>query len=90
MKRTELPKAQEALFEMPEEVKGGPLAQRFLLPPFSILDARQGAWQERKREWLALGIRSEVGRGGAQGEKMAGRTWGQDLMRHEHVVGEKA
>lgn len=38
------------------------LADRFLLPPFSILDARQGWWQERKRAWLALGIRSEIGR----------------------------
>jgi hypothetical protein len=38
------------------------LAERFLLPPFSVLDARRGAWQERKRAWLALGIRSELGR----------------------------
>lgn len=41
----------------------GPLGQRFLLPPFSVLDARQGYWQERKRAWLALGIQSELGRG---------------------------
>jgi hypothetical protein len=39
------------------------LADRFLVPPFSVLDARQGYWQERKRQWLALGIQSEVGRG---------------------------
>ena len=39
------------------------LAQRFIVPPFSVLDARQGYWQERKRAWLALGIRSELGRG---------------------------
>lgn len=39
------------------------LADRFLVPPFSILDARQGYWQDRKRAWLALGIRSELGRG---------------------------
>lgn len=39
------------------------LADRFLVPPFSVLDARQGYWQERKRAWLALGIRSELGRG---------------------------
>jgi len=40
------------------------LADRFGVPPFSVLDARQGYWQERKRAWLALGIRSELGRGG--------------------------
>ncbi len=41
---------------------GPTLADRFLVPPFSVLDARQGYWQERKRHWLSLGIRSEVGR----------------------------
>lgn len=38
------------------------LAERFLVPPFSVLDARQGYWQDRKRAWLALGMRSELGR----------------------------
>jgi hypothetical protein len=45
------------------------LAERFLVPPFSVLDARQGYWQARKRAWLALGIQSELGRG-------EGVTWG--------------
>jgi ParB-like chromosome segregation protein Spo0J len=40
------------------------LADRFLIPPFSVLDARQGYWQDRKRAWLAVGIQSELGRGG--------------------------
>jgi hypothetical protein len=40
------------------------LAARFGVPPFSVLDARQGYWQDRKRAWLALGIQSEIGRGG--------------------------
>jgi hypothetical protein len=39
------------------------LADRFLVPPFSVLDARQGYWQARKRAWLELGIQSELGRG---------------------------
>lgn len=39
------------------------LAERFGVPPFSVLDARQGYWQDRKRRWIALGIRSEIGRG---------------------------
>lgn len=43
--------------------KSGPLAERFEFPPFSVLDARSGDWQERKRAWLALGIQSELGRG---------------------------
>ena len=40
------------------------LAQTFDYPPFSVLNAREGWWQERKRQWLSLGIKSEVGRGG--------------------------
>ena len=40
----------------------GPVAERFTLPPFTILDARTGEWQERKRAWSAMGIRGEVGR----------------------------
>lgn len=39
------------------------LSQKFLVPPFTVLNAREGWWQERKRQWLALGIKSELGRG---------------------------
>ena len=39
------------------------LGDRFLLPPFTVLNAREGWWQERKTAWLALGIKSELGRG---------------------------
>lgn len=41
----------------------GKLADEFLVPPFSVLNAREGWWQERKRGWIGLGIKSEVGRG---------------------------
>ena len=41
------------------------LAERFLVPPFSVLDTRQGYWQDRKNSWLALGLRSFEGRSDA-------------------------
>jgi hypothetical protein len=41
----------------------GSLAAQFGIPPFSVLNAREGWWQDRKRAWLALGIQSEIGRG---------------------------
>ena len=41
----------------------GIVADRFTLPPFSVFDARSGAWQERKRAWRSLGIAGELGRG---------------------------
>lgn len=44
------------------------LAERFGVPPFSVLNAREGWWQDRKRAWLAMGIQSEVGRGGGAPE----------------------
>lgn len=40
----------------------GPVAERFLFSPFTVLDAKSGDWMERKRAWLALGLRSEIGR----------------------------
>lgn len=52
---------QAHLFE-PPAAEHLTLADRFLVPPFSILDARAGYWQDRKRDWLQLGIRSELGR----------------------------
>jgi len=41
----------------------GKLSEKFGLPPFSVFDARQGIWQDRKRWWISLGIQSELGRG---------------------------
>lgn len=38
------------------------LCDKFLIPPFSTLDTRQGYWQNRKKMWQALGIKSELGR----------------------------
>lgn len=57
---------QEAMFgetEVPSVSLAGNLEKRFVVPPFSVLDTRQGYWQERRRAWLSLGIKSEVGRG---------------------------
>lgn len=41
----------------------GSLSERFLMPPFSVLNTQSAAWQERKRHWLSLGIQAELGRG---------------------------
>ena len=46
-----------------EPINKGNLSTKFLIPPFSVLNAREGWWQDRKRAWLALGIKSEEGRG---------------------------
>jgi hypothetical protein len=38
------------------------LSDRFIIPPFSVLDTKQAVWQQRKNFWLSLGIKSEEGR----------------------------
>ena len=38
------------------------LRDKFIEPPFSVLDTKSGNWQKRKRTWARLGIRSEIGR----------------------------
>lgn len=38
------------------------LSERFIIPPFSVLDTKQGNWQQRKNYWLSLGIKGEIGR----------------------------
>lgn len=42
----------------------GPLKQRFVMPPYSTWNTRDGDWQDRRRLWLAKGIKSEEGRAG--------------------------
>lgn len=38
------------------------LRDKFMEPPFSVLDTKIGTWQNRKRQWINRGLRSEVGR----------------------------
>ena len=37
------------------------LKEQFIVPPFSVLDARNGDWQRRKKKWVEI-IKSGVGR----------------------------
>ena len=52
----------EDITEQAEESERNSTLDRFIVPPFSILDTRKGYWQDRKRQWKALGIQSELGR----------------------------
>jgi tRNA G10 N-methylase Trm11 len=46
-----------------EIVENALLRDKFIEPPFSVLNTQSGSWQNRKRQWGKLGIKSEVGRG---------------------------
>lgn len=68
----------------------GALQERFVIPPFSVLDARQGYWRERKNIWLALGLVSEAGRddrlifhearGGSVSQRISGTAHGTSIF----------
>lgn len=53
----------------------GSLAEKFGVPPFSVLDTKQGYWVDRRREWLTItGNLSETKEGvlGSEGNMMNG------------------
>ena len=54
-------KEQKDLFGNPI-IKDVLLRDKFIEPPFSVLDTKSGNWQKRKRQWKLLGIQSEIGR----------------------------
>lgn len=46
-----------------EKIETNPLLRdKFIEPPFSVLDTKSGSWQRRKNLWKTLGIKSELGR----------------------------
>ncbi len=45
-----------------EQGKSGSLIDQFVVPPFSVLDTRQGYWQKRKNAWIDRGLSSQNGR----------------------------
>jgi len=57
----------------------GILKNKFLIPPFSVLSARDGDWQNRKRQWLQLGIKSELGRDAVTYQIGDKSTWQQGI-----------
>ncbi len=38
------------------------LRDRFIEPPFSVLDGRSNDWHKRKSEWIKSGLHSDLGR----------------------------
>ena len=40
--------------ESKEKEEHGKLTDKFIVPPFSVLDTRQGYWRERKEKWAQL------------------------------------
>jgi hypothetical protein len=66
--------------EIPEKFL---LRDKFIEPPFSVLDARSGEWQSRKRRWMDLGIKSEEGREQSLTHHIPMGKWSHENMEEE-------
>ena len=44
------------------ERKTGKIKEEFIYTPTTVLNTRDKVWQDRRKEWLDLGIQSEIGR----------------------------
>lgn len=64
---------------------GKTLVERFGVPPFTVLDAKQGYWRDRKAAWTALGVHAEEGR-----EHLPDTNVATDWMRRGSAVGGSA
>jgi Fe-S-cluster containining protein len=53
----------DAGLDSDNEEQKAKLSEKFMVAPFSVLNAREGWWQARKGAWIGLGIQSELGRG---------------------------
>ena len=67
-------------------VKKNNLREMFGENPFSILDAKSGIWQNRKRKWLNLGIKSEIGR---DAKTFAMKDWADEKGKEGKLKGNK-
>ena len=67
-----------------EIVKDVLLRDKFLEPPFSVLDTRTSSWQNRKKLWISKGLKSEVGRKENLTHVMPMRSYDSENMADEY------
>lgn len=70
-----------------DDTENKPLVDRFIVPPFSILDTRQGYWQDRKRQWKDLGIKSDVGRDAECMQSSFNEKYGREQQTGTSIFG---
>lgn len=69
-----------------EIIKDVILKDEFLENPFSILDAKSGSWQNRKKNWINKGIKSDLGRD-AKNSRM--KDWATEKRKSGELKGNK-
>lgn len=83
MKITKHRKIEKDLFG--NEIITNPLLRdKFIEPPFSVLDTKSGNWQRRKKEWKRIGIKSEIGRNNNKVNSIRLETDGKDISKNPY------
>ena len=67
-----------------EIVKDVLLRDKFMEPPFSVLDTRTSSWQNRKKLWIGKGLKSEVGRKENLTHVMPMKSYDSENMAEEY------
>ena len=65
-------------------IKDELLRDKFIEPPFSVLDTKSGSWQRRKKLWLNKGIKSEIGRDNKIVNSIRFDTNGEDITKNPY------
>ena len=60
------------------------LRDKFIEPPFSVLDTRTSSWQNRKKIWIGKGLKSEVGRKENLTHVMPMKSYDSENMAEEY------
>lgn len=60
------------------------LRNKFIEPPFSILDTKSGNWQKRKKLWILKGLKSEIGRDNKKVNSIRFHTNGEDITKNPY------
>lgn len=75
---------QESLFGGGPKVPGkGAMFERFIMPPFSVLNANGGEWATRKRRWLEHGFSGVSGRD----DNLCFSGWDKDRPEYSWIGG---
>ena len=61
------------------------LRDKFIEPPFSVLDTKSGNWQRRKRQWLRIGMKSEIGRDNKKVNSIRLQSDGKDISKNPYT-----
>lgn len=76
-------KAIDTLSDIEKQEAKQSLKERFLAPPFSVIDTRQGYWQDRKRMWNKIGLNSQETREDIELVAKSGQSSGVYELRNK-------